>query len=188
MISSISNQTPVKELIRLRGREYIDLISSDDSLSTLHPKECWSSVMYYIYFGQLNEDVALTVDDMSNVSESFQEAPLFDTLVMMQKVFPLTSSMSATIVDEAVDGKMYWAIVTIPTEGISLSYVNGTGVHGRYNELNYRPNVLEKECPALYSKETGLVMFGSADNPAAGGVMSSLTEDEVISCVLVTVE
>jgi hypothetical protein len=185
MISSISNQTPVKELIKLRTREFIDA-TFEGEFEDLKPNKCSNPILFYIYFGSIDLEQATCVRDEPETRQSEETQPKLATLSLMASKMDESKDKRIVLVEDPVPGKLYWATVWISTENLNLSYKNADNVHGRYSESNMHDEET-KEYSALYSVETGFVLFGSAERPLEG-IMSSLTVDDVVSYKIGSVE
>jgi len=185
MISSISNQTPAKELIRLRTREYIDA-TSEVGFEDFKANKCPDPVLFYIYFGSINFDQVRAGWEAEDILYALANGSRLDVLSLWASKLEESVGKSVSLTTEPVADKLYWATVEISTADLNLSYRNAESVHGRYSESNMHDNET-KEYSALYSVETGFVLFGSAERPLEG-VMSSLTLDDVVSYKIGSVE
>jgi hypothetical protein len=185
MISSISNQTPVKELVRLRTREYIDATLGDEFID-FRLNVCPDPALFYIYFGSIDLDQVADGRNSEEILAAEESGSKLSVLSVWASKLTESTGKSVSLTTEPVAGKLYWATVKLPVELLTLSYKNADNVHGRYSESNMHNNET-KEYSALYSTETGFVLFGSAYKPYEG-VMSSLTMDDVISCKIGSVE
>jgi hypothetical protein len=185
MISSISNQTPIKELIKLRTKEYIDA-TDEVGLEDFKANKCPDPVLFYIYFGSINFDQVRAGWDSEDIQQAVLYAPRLAVLALWASKLEESIGKSVVLEDNPIPGKLYWATVEVATKDLNLSYKNADNVHGRYSESNMHDEGT-KEYSALYSVETGFVLFGSAERPLEG-IMSSLTVDDVVSYKIGSVE